>query len=176
MKPRVYVLDREDVGYGERYVYAYLSWRAHRRVVSVPSFPDFCSYMEVPASSVRNIINRLEEKGFIRAERKNARRGKTIRRIELKVPRGERLIKVPLGFLFVRGLKERGLLLTLVKRAVPEKAGEKVFYYCSFHLDDLFTEDARDERTIRKMLRNLAKRKTIEIEKTRPYYVVEVRV
>jgi len=175
-KPRVYILDREEIGYAERFVFAYLSWKAHRKVLHIPSFTHLCFDIEAPPSSVRDIIDSLESKGLLQIERRSSRNGRTIKAITIKPPRGERLTTVPLHFLYSGSMKERGLLLTLVNRARPQRRGQKTFYYYGFHLSDLALNDAKDGRTLRRMLRALEKEYAINIEQTKPYYLVRVLV
>ncbi len=174
---RVYLVE-DGLGYGERYLLAYMSHqsigRGKRRRIVIGSLKDFSEYLRANPGTVSVLLRRLEEKGYVKVERRRGDYRWYIPSVEAYLKNGE-WVKVPQGFLWAGGLKERGLLLTLARYHTTFKTGgDRPIRRTMFYMKDLLAPYTSSKSTLRKLLKNLEENGYIEIEKTRPYYMVRL--
>ena len=170
---RVYLIE-DGLGYGERFVLAYLSTRMSRdRSFMFEGTGGLAEELEVSQKVLSSLLRSLEEKGYIKLDRKWTGERLITTSAKLKLKNGK-WIKVPRSFLYAGHPKERGLLLTIAGNYKPVGFGDRKLKKTAFFLKEWTSHDVRSVNTLRKLLMSLQSRGFILIERTRPFYVVRV--
>ena len=170
---RVYFLC-DGLGYGERFLLAYLSAQMSRdRAFFYDGVGKFAEDIGVSKTVLSSLMKSLESKSLIEVNRQHNGYRRFIFSAKLKL-KGGRWIRVPKSFLYAGSPKERGLLLTIAANHKPVGMGDLRVKKTPLYLKEWTTEDVKDTKTLRKMIRSLQQKGFVLIEKTRPYYLLRV--
>lgn len=173
MMERVYLVE-DGLGYGERFVLGFLSTRLSRdRAFLFEGSEGLSEEMEVSRKRLHSYLKSLEEKGYLKVDRRwtGDRLFTTSVKLNLK---GGKWIRVPTSFLYAGDPRERGLLLSLAGNSRKVKTKGLELRKVSLLAKEWTAPDVRSFRTLKKLLLSLQKRGFILVERTRPFYVLRV--
>jgi len=166
----------DGLGYRDRFLFAYLFYRSVReRVILEGGMSSLAEELRVSVRELSEGLKSLEEKGYIKRVMVNTGGRSFLREIKL-MSRGYDRLKVPKDFLYAGGsLRARGLLLTLTYYSRPRLLSNGITVKDTFFcLQDIKTEDARNFRTLRKLIEELERKGMVLVIRRRPYYVVRI--
>lgn len=173
MMEKVYLVE-DGLGYGERFILAYLSTRVSRdRSFMFEGMGGLAEELGISRKVLSSLFRSLQEKGYIKLDRKWTGERLITTSAKLNLKNGK-WIRVPRSFLYAGHPKERGLLLTIAGNYRPAGSGDRKLKKTAFFLKEWTSHDVRSVTTLRKLLRSLQSRGFILIERTRPFYVLRI--